>query len=91
MIGALGVGHASKGGMSNTQFARMSEPNIYGYETESAHGFTIEVVRCYENDWNVFLTVGGHVVARSVDEYRKCGNGYVSRFEAFAIARALAS
>jgi len=67
----------------------MREPHIHGFAAERADGIRVEVVRCYEGDWNVFLTRNGSVVARAVSEYRACGNGYVSRTEAFKIARSL--
>jgi hypothetical protein len=70
-------------------FEAIDLPNLYGYQATRPDGITVEVVRCYENEWNVFLTDGGRVVARSVEEYRRCRDGYVPRKEAFAIARDL--
>lgn len=77
--------------MATIKFERMDDPYIYGYETQSPDGLRVEVVHCYENDWNVFLTRDGHVVARSVREYRLCDNGYVDRKTAFEVARELAA
>lgn len=71
------------------KFEPMPDPYIYGYETQSDSGLRIEVVRCYEHEWNVFLTRDGHVVARSIEEYRMCKDGYLSRVEAFRVARSL--
>lgn len=72
-------------------FTRMDEPYVYGYETERDNGLTVEIVRCYEGEWNVFLTRDKTVVARSIAEYRECGNGFVSKTRAFEIARELSA
>lgn len=71
------------------KFERLDEPNIYGYVAYREDGLSVEVVQCYSDQWNVFLTRDSHVVARSVAEYRACGDGYMNRFEAFKVARAL--
>lgn len=79
------------------KFERLDEPNIYGYGFEREDGLQVEVVQCYEHQWNVFITrpdpdpLKPRVVARSVEEYRMAGDGYVSRMEAFRIARSLST
>ena len=75
--------------MNARQFERLTEPNIYGYVARRADGLSVEVVRCYSQQWNLFLTRAGYVVARSLREYRECRDGYLSRKRAFAIAREL--
>lgn len=75
--------------METIKLERMDEPNIYGYCATREDGIQVEVVQCYENQWNVFLTRESHVVARSVAEYRICQNGYLTRREAFKLAQTL--
>lgn len=79
--------------MDTIKFERMDEPNIYGYCTQRPDDIQVEVVQIdsCNGAWNVFLTKDGTVIARSVAEYRQCKDGYLSRFDAFKIARSLAS
>ena len=72
-----------------TKFTLMNRPYIYGYEAEREDGITVEVVRCYQGEWTIFLTREGSVVARSIAEYRQCRDGYVSKDAAMRIAREL--
>jgi hypothetical protein len=78
--------------VTNNDFRPIDYGNgyIHGVYFQRADGINVEVVRCYANDWNVFLTRNGNVVARSIDEYRRCGNGYLRYTSAMKIARLLA-
>ena len=68
---------------------------MFGYVATRDDGINVEVVRCYESEWNIFLTRPNsdpnapRVVARSVEEYRACKDGYVSKADAMRIARTL--
>lgn len=62
---------------------------MQGYVALRADGIRVEVVQCYAGQWNVFLIAHDRVVARSVEEYRLCANGYVSFQTALKIAKTL--
>ena len=75
--------------MNNNSFKPISKPYMYGVQAERSDGITVEVVRCYAGEWNVFLTRDDHVVARSVEQYRVCGDRYLPYQKAMSIARKL--
>ena len=59
----------------NTKFERLDEPYLYGYGAYRDDGIRVEVVRCYEGEWSVFLTRNSEVCARSIEEHQLFGNG----------------
>lgn len=66
----------------NTKFERLDERCLYGYGAYRDDGIRVEVVRCYEGEWSVFLTRNSEVCARSIEEHQLCGccgSGYSSR------------
>jgi hypothetical protein len=70
-------------------FFPISEPYYRGYGLMRPDGIRIDVIQCYENEWTIFMTLNGNVVARSIEEYRLHGNGNMPKVEAFRIARTL--
>ncbi len=75
--------------MKDKRFKPITQPYIHGWVAHRDDGVDVEVVRCYESQWNVFLTRGGVLVARSIEEYHKVGNGYLPFHEARRIAKTL--
>lgn len=74
----------------SAKFTPIEQAYVYGVEAWSdSLRLVVEVVRCYDGEWNVFLTDHGHVIARSIAEYRECANGYTDRATAMRIARGL--
>ena len=66
----------------NTKFERHDERCLYGYGAYRDDGIRVEVVRCYEGEWSVFLTRNSEVRARaskSISSAACCGSGYSSR------------
>lgn len=72
-----------------SKFKPISDPYMHGYVATRDDGIDIEIVRCYANRWNVFLTLNGNVVARSIQEHKLCANGYLSRSQALAVGKNL--
>lgn len=70
-------------------FEPIINPHMHGYQHTRTDGIIVEVVRCYPDQWNVFLTRAGSVVAMAIDEYRICGHGYLTLTTARKIARTL--
>lgn len=69
----------------------MEQPYIHGIEAQRADGILCEVVRLYENEWDVFLTRadaggGSTVVACSVPEHYARQRGPLSKEQAKVIA-----
>ncbi|MHC4093610.1 MAG: hypothetical protein ACYSVY_25620 [Planctomycetota bacterium] len=41
--------------MRNETFKRIDNPYVHGYEAQREDGLTVEIVRLYQNEWDVFL------------------------------------
>lgn len=70
-------------------FELMEQPNIHGYSAQTPSGLDVEVVQCYEGQWDLFITRGGDVVACSIDAYRQWQHGYAPKPQVMAVARTL--
>jgi hypothetical protein len=63
---------------------------MHGIEAQRSDGITVEVVRCFANQWSVFLTRDGTIVARSVEAFRcSRGTGNLSYQTAMLVAEHL--
>jgi len=48
----------------------IDKPYMKGIEAKRADGITVEVVECYQGDWDVFMLRNDHVCACNIAEHR---------------------
>lgn len=70
-------------------FSRIDKPNMYGWTATTDSGLELEVVQCYEGQWDLFITRNGSVVACSIEAYRQWGHGYTPKAQVMQVAKKL--